>query len=158
MDWISILISVIALGISAGVGYLSWRNRDESRKARDYSVMLRILDEIDNDKARKDREYIYALADRGRIDFNDIPEVLDQIGQERVHSIERTINAIDNAGFFLKTGYSSYTKTPQWIWEMTNEMWKRLEPFVNYFRTQPGRRKGYAEYFEQLAKEALKHI
>src|SRR4030042_6745309 len=51
-------ISVIALGISAGVGYLSWRNRDESRKARDFSVMLRILDEIDNDKARKDREYI----------------------------------------------------------------------------------------------------
>ncbi|MBM4446469.1 MAG: hypothetical protein FJ023_03840 [Chloroflexi bacterium] len=158
MGWISIIFSAFALIISAVVGYITWKNRDESRKARDYSVMARIIDTVDNDKAREDRNYIYTLVDKGHLDFKNIPKILDQIGRERVHSIERTINALDNVGFFLKTGYSSYSEAPQGIWQMANAMWERLEPFINHFRTQPGRQKGYAEYFEQMAKEALKHL
>ncbi len=158
MNWTSTSISILALIISAVVGYITWKNRDESRKARDYSVMAKILDMLDNDKARKDREYIYTMADKGGLDFYNIPKVIDQVGKEKLDCIERTINAFDNLGYLLITGYSNYQDSPTWVWETTSEMWKRLNPFIYYFRTQPGRRKGYAESFELLFKEAQKRI
>jgi len=147
----AVILSGIAVVISGVVAYIHIKNRDESRRARDFNTMLRILEEVDNETARKDRQFIYELSRDKSKDWSNIPKIIEGIGNERVQSIERTINKLDNICFFLDKGYSWDEEPPKWIWETTVEMWDRLEPLIKYFRTQHGRQSGYAVYFERFA-------
>jgi len=151
---VAVVFSGIAVVISCVVAYVHIKNRDESRRARDFNTMLRILEEVDNETARKDRQFIYALSRDKSKDWSNIPKIIEAIGNERVQSIERTINKLDNICFFLDKGYSWGEEPPKWIWETIIEIWERLGPFIEYFRTQPGRQSGYAVYFERFTQKA----
>lgn len=152
MDIAGLVLSIIALIISSIVAFIQWKNRDDSRRSRDFNTISQILNLLSNDKAREEREFIYVLRRDESKDFSDISKVIQEIGQGRVDQIERTINRMDQTAFFLEKGYTKNQEVPSTITETVSEMWQRLEPFVKHFRTQPGRKKGYAIYFERFAK------
>ncbi len=149
MQIVSLVISAFAFIVSGIVAFIQWKNRDESRRTRDINVMLRIFETMDSDEFRADRAYIYALG-RDNDDWKDIPQLINRIGESRVKQVERVISKFDSIGYFILYGFSHKQEIPQWIFEITSEMWKRLNPLIMYFRKLEGRQNGYALYFERL--------
>jgi len=143
---ITAIISAAAITTLATVSFSQLR---ALRRQMVFNNFLKLMDELDDEQARKDREVIYRLAGSG-ID-TDVTE------RHAKYAIERTIKNLDKVGYVLLKGYGRRKEAPAWIWERTLAMWQRLEPFVKCFRKHPGRNT-YALYFEQLALEAEKYM
>lgn len=151
---ITTIVSTAAISVLASMSFTQFR---ALRRQMSFSVVLKLMDDLDDEKARKDRELIYRLVSQGvteelvtRID-TDVTE------RHNKYAIERTIKNLDKVGFVLLRGYGRPEEAPAWIWERAFNMWRRLAPFVAHFRTQPGRTT-YALYFEELAKEAERRM
>ena len=105
MDVVSFVVSFFAFILSGIVAFIQWKNRDESRRARDINVMLKVFETMDSDEFREDRAYVYALG-RDNDGWKDIPQLIKRIGESRVKQIERTISKFDSIGYFLLHGFS----------------------------------------------------
>ena len=159
------IISAVAITTLASVSFSQLR---ALRKQMSFSTFLKLMDDLDDEQARKDRELIYRLSNQGEeflSNMEPIPIDKDVIikiatdGTERNtrYALERTIKNLDKVGFVLLKGHGKKTEAPIWIWDRAMAMWVRLEPFVRYVRTRPGRQ-NYAIYFEALAKNAKRNI
>jgi hypothetical protein len=151
---ITTIVSTAAISILASISFTQFR---ALRRQMSFGAVLKLMDDLDDEQARKDRELIYRLVSQGVT-----PELVTRIDADvterhNKYAIERTIKNLDKVGFVLLRGYGRREEAPAWIWERALNMWQRLEPFVTHFRTQPGR-KTYALYFEELAKEAEKRM
>lgn len=153
---IEILISIAAVLFSGFALWLSYKSNEKADKSLDMLANMKIIEELDNAQAASERRYIYQLSKDTTQNWNDLPKMLNSIGEERVQQIERTINRLDTAGFLLEKKYSKENDPPLWIWDMAFDMWKILEPIVSFYRNQQGREK-YGYYFEQLWKIAEEH-
>jgi hypothetical protein len=151
---ITTIVSASAISVLAVVSFSQMR---ALRRQMTFSTFLKLMDELDDERARKDREVIYRLV-KGGVD-NEIVVKIDTDVTERhtKYAIERTIKNLDKVGFVLLRGYGRHEEAPAWIWERALVMWQRLEPFVVHFRGKPGRRT-YAIYFEELAKKAARRM
>ena len=115
------------------------------------------MESLESDQARNDRDYIYTLVKDKSKTWDDIPKLLNEIGESRKLQIERTVNSFDRAGYFILKGYVQEEEPTEWIWEISINLWTILNPFIQWARNQYGRQK-YGVYFEQLATEAAKHL
>jgi len=151
---ITTIVSAAAISVLASVSFSQMR---ALRRQMNFDTFLKLMDDLDDEQARKDREIIYQLVNAGITD--ELVKKIDTDTTERhtKYAIERTIKNLDKVGFVLLRGHGRRKEAPAWIWERALVMWQRLEPFVRCFRGQPGR-KTYAIYFEELAKEALRHV
>ena len=167
MDLTTILAIISAVAISA-LASVSFSQLRSLRKQMSFNTVLKLMDDLDDEQARKDREIIYRLSSKGD-DFlrnmeaipinNDliIKIATDVTERHTRYALERTIKNLDKVGFVLLKGHGKKNEAPVWIWERASAMWSRLEPFVRYVRTRPGRQ-NYAIYFEEFAKYADKHV
>jgi hypothetical protein len=151
---ITTIVSAAAISVLVSVSFSQMR---ALRRQMNFDTFLKLMDDLDDEQARKDREIIYQLVNAGITD--ELVKKIDTDTTERYtkYAIERTIKNLDKVGFVLLRGHGRRKEAPAWIWERALVMWRRLEPFVRCFRGQPGR-KTYAIYFEELAKEALRHV
>ena len=159
------IISAVAISTLASISFYQLRSL---RKQMSFSTFLKLMDDLDDEQARKDREIIYRLSSKGD-DFlrnmEALPieeEVIIRIATEVTerntrYALERTIKNLDKVGYVLLKGSGRKNEAPVWIWERALAMWYRLEPFIRYVRNRPGR-KNYAIYFEELAKEAERNL
>ena len=147
---IATIVSASAISVLASVSFSQLR---ALRRQMNFDTFLKLMDDLDDEQARKDREIIYRLVDTGITD--ELVRKVDTDTAERhtKYAVERTIKNLDKVGFVLLRGHGRKEEAPEWIWERALAMWQRLEPFVRCFRGQPGR-KTYAIYFEALAKDA----
>ena len=151
---ITAIISAAAITTLATVSFSQLR---ALRRQMVFNNFLKLMDELDDEQARKDREVIYRLADSG-IDDEVVRKIDTDVTERHAkYAIERTIKNLDKVGYVLLKGYGRRKEAPAWIWERTLAMWQRLRPFVKCFRKHPGRNT-YALYFEQLALEAEKYM
>ena len=159
------IISTVALSTLAGVSFSQLRSL---RKQMSFNTVLQLMDGLDDEQARKDREIIYRLSGKGDwilsnmeaipIEEDTIMKIATEVTERNTrYALERTIKNLDKVGFVLLKGRGKKNEAPIWIWERALAMWCRLEPFVKYVRNQPGR-KNYAIYFEELAKYAERSI
>ena len=159
------IISVAALSTLASVSFSQLRSL---RKQVSFNTVLKLMDDLDDEQARKDREIIYRLSGKGEdflrnmealpIEEDIIIKIATDVTERNTrYALERTIKNLDKIGFVLLKGHGRKKEAPVWIWERALAMWSRLEPFIRYVRTRPGR-KNYAIYFEALAKEAKRSI
>ena len=167
MDTTTVLAIISAVAISTLASISFWQLRS-LRKQMSFNTFLKLMDDLDDEQARKDREIIYRLSSKGD-DFlrnmEALPieeDVIIRIATEVTerhnrHALERTIKNLDKVGYVLLKGPGRKTEAPVWIWERALAMWYRLEPFVRYIRDRPGR-KNYAIYFEELAKDAERNL
>ena len=151
---ITTIVSALAISVLAGVSFSQMR---ALRRQMTFSTFLKLMDDLDDELARKDREIIYRQLDTGVTD--EVVRRIDTEATEKYvkYAIERTIKNLDKVGFVLLKGYGRKEEAPAWIWERALIMWQRLGPFVRYFRSQPGRTT-YAIYFEELAEEAARRM
>ena len=133
-----------------------------------FSTFLKLMDDLDDEQARKDREIIYRLSSKGDdflrnmeaipIEEDAVIRIATDVTERNTrYALERTIKNLDKVGYVLLKGPSNKNEAPIWIWERALAMWYRLEPFVRYVRDRPGR-KNYAIYFEELAKDAERNL
>ena len=151
---VTTIVSAAAISVLASVSFSQMR---ALRRQMNFDTFLKLMDDLDDEQARKDREIIYHLVNAGITD--ELVKKIDTDVTERhtKYAIERTIKNLDKVGFVLLKGHGRSKEAPAWIWERSLAMWQRLSPFVACFRGQPGRR-AYAIYFEELANEAQRHI
>ena len=154
ISFIQPIVSAIALAALAIVSF--WQLR-ALRRQMTFDTFLKLMDDLDNEQTRKDREIIYRLTREGVTEEVTTRVATDVTERNTKYAIERTVKNLDKVGFILLRGHSRRKEAPIWIWERAVNMWARLEPFVYSFRKQPGRR-CYAIYFEELAIEARKYI
>lgn len=151
---VTAIVSAVAITTLATVSYSQLR---ALRRQMGFNNFLKLMDELDDEQARKDREVIYRLAGSG-IDDELVQKIDTDVTERHAkYAVERTIKNLDKVGYVLLRGYGRRQEAPAWIWERALVMWQRLEPFVKCFRKHPGRNT-YALYFEQLAREAEKHL
>ncbi len=151
---ITTIVSTAAISVLASMSFTQFR---ALRRQMSFSVVLKLMEDLDDEKARRDRELIYHLVNQGTTEELISQIDIDVTERHTKYAIERTIKNLDKVGFVLLRGYGQPEEAPAWIWERAINMWQRLAPFVAHFRTQPGR-KTYALYFEELAKEAEKRM
>ena len=167
MDTTTVLAIISAVAIST-LASISFRQLRSLRKQMSFNTFLKLMDDLDDEQARKDREIIYRLSSKGD-DFLRNMEAIP-IGEDAViriatdvterntrYALERTIKNLDKVGYVLLKGPGKRNEAPIWIWERALAMWYRLEPFIRYVRNRPGR-KNYAIYFEELAKDAERNL
>lgn len=167
MDLTTILaiISAIAISTLASVSFSQLRSL---RKQMSFNTVLKLMDDLDDEQARKDREIIYRLSNKGDdflrnmealpIEEDIIIKIATDVTERNTrYALERTIKNLDKISFVLLKGYGKKEEAPIWIWDRALAMWSRLEPFVRYVRQQPGR-ENYAIYFEALAKDAGENL
>ena len=151
---VTAIVSAVAITTLATVSYSQLR---ALRRQMVFNNFLKLMDGLDDEQARKDREVIYRLAGSG-IDDELVQKIDTDVTERHAkYAVERTIKNLDKVGYVLLRGYGRRQEAPAWIWERTLAMWQRLEPFVKCFRKHPGRNT-YALYFEQLARESEKHL
>ncbi len=76
---------------------------------------------------------------------------------DTMNAVEETIACFDKVGFFLlERDAKLKDEAPDWIWTMSNGMWKRLGNYVLY-RQESGDTH-WGKYFKKLADEASKRL
>lgn len=163
---IQFIINVV-IGLAA-VGALIYTalNLKSQKRQIHLQVFSELLKQIASDEARNDRRLVYGIGIiEGQEDKNIetikslIKAVRNQIeGDEKKKGIavERTIATLDRVGFFLLSDAKKpKTKPPLWLWEIVNDMWKKLGDWVK-FREDPKSgdyyHKGHGYYFRRLAE------
>jgi hypothetical protein len=163
VDTTSILAIISAAAIST-LASISFRQLRSLRKQMSFSTFLKLMDDLDDEQARKDREIIYRLSSKGDdflrnmealpIEEDAVIRIATEVTERNTrYALERTIKNLDKIGYVLLKGPSKKEEAPVWIWERALAMWHRLEPFIRYIRNRPGRQ-NYGIYFEELAKYA----
>jgi len=165
VDTTTILAIISAVAIST-LASISFRQLRSLRKQMSFTTFLKLMDDLDDEQARKDREIIYRLSSKGDdflrnmeaipIEEDAVIRIATEVTERNTrYALERTIKNLDKVGYVLLKGPSKKEEAPIWIWERALAMWYRLGPFVRYVRNRPGRQ-NYAIYFEELAKYAKK--
>ena len=165
---ITTMVAIISAAAITALASVSFSQLRSLRKQISFNTFLTLMDNLDDEQARKDRAIIYQLSHKGEdvlhhteaipIEEDVVTKIATDVTQRNTrYALERTIKNLDKVGFVLLKGHSRKKEAPIWIWDRALAMWHRLEPFVKYVRTQPGRQ-NYAIYFEELAKYAEGNI
>lgn len=147
---------VITAGIAARVG---WSNLKILREQLKYNTLLTLLKELSDKDVRKSRALIHSTFLDNHKEIESTKQgVIEGTEQDLKDAIEVTISVMDRIGYFLLKGEPNLNKdAPEWIWEITGQMWHRVNWYVAY-RKQTSKK--YAMYFEELALDvrAQEHI
>lgn len=144
----------------------------EIRKQNKLNAFLAILKELAEPETRMNRGLVSLLHNEKCKNPNKYNQDLDAIKNyyhaiprkydttsgkppeptEYKYAIEATVSNLDRVGFFLVKYYPELKdEAPEFIWEITTQMWAKTEWFVSYRRQTS---KEYGRYFEKLNKVA----
>ena len=149
------LIFTILLTLAAiTAAYFTWHNLKILRgQFRDNTFQI-LLKELAEPSARENRQLIFQHLSPSQQLTDTKTRILRGTSSYERHrgAIEETVSCLDRLGFFLLKGDPKLKdEAPEFIWEITSQMWTRTEWYVSHRRQSS---KQYGQYFEGLNKEA----
>ncbi len=150
----NIILTSLLVATAGTALFLAWKNLGILRRQFRYNTFQVLLKELAEPQVRENRQTIFNyLSPSEQITNNKEGIIKESIGHKKQkEAIEETVSCLDRVGFFLLKGDPKLKdEAPEFIWEITSQMWARTEWYVSHRRQNS---KQYGQYFEKLAKEA----
>ena len=158
MNIANVILTTFLAAAAIVAAIFTWRNLKILRgQFRDNTFQV-LLKELAEPQARKNRQTIFNyLSSSEQITNNKEGIIKERIDLKRCkEAIEETVSCLDRVGFFLLKGDPKLKdEAPEFIWEITLQMWTRTEWYVSHQRQSS---KQYGQYFEKLNKEAEERV
>ena len=114
------IVSAAAISTLASISFYQLRSL---RKQMSFSTFLKLMDDLDDEQARKDREIIYRLSSKGDdflrnmealpIEEDIIIRIATEVTERNNrYALERTIKNLDKVGYVLLKGPGRKTEAP----------------------------------------------
>lgn len=151
MNWQ--MITAVAAFLSAGlVGLTLWYIRgqfDEMKKRRKLDITITIFKELQTDKVRRARKYIYT-----RVPW-DIASVSESELQTHLEEAEAAITPFDLLGYLVREGHIDREPILANYWRGIWKCWKKSERLLRWARRR--RNEPIFHHFDDLARECEKY-